>query len=312
MRFEKAIAASIRLVEMFPKRYKVRNASAQRKDPPFFIFGSGRNGSTLLGTILNRHPEVFMTPEQYALPFASIRYRLLNILGWRYLVKMTLREFSRPENYRTPIDFSYLSDKLIKLPKQERDLLSIMDLINQELASIVNRNPRIWGDKTPENTRKYHFLKPLIQGSKVVFMIRDGRDVVSSFAKAKKEDFGINADPMVAAHNWSHSVAVWTDIVRTIPEKDRLMVRYEDLVSDPETTVEKVCKHLGVAFTTSMLMETSEDTMDVGGLKDHINATRQVSPSSVGAWKERMDPATYERILPIIAADLRKMDYEVD
>ena len=39
----------------------------------FFILGSGRNGSTLLSSILNAHKSLFIPPEQFVLPYAIMK-----------------------------------------------------------------------------------------------------------------------------------------------------------------------------------------------------------------------------------------------
>jgi hypothetical protein len=263
-----------------------------------------------LGTILNRHADVFVSPEQYALPFASIRFRLLNILGWKYLVNMCVREFSRKDNYRTPIDFSDMIPRLYNLEPKDRSLYSILNSFNLRLASDLSHSPKIWGDKTPENTRKYFFLKPILDGSKLIFMIRDGRDVVSSFAKANKEDFGINSDPVVAARNWAHSVNVWKDLKRSFNPTDVLLIRYEDLTMNPESTVKRICEHLGLSFDPSILENNSKDMMDVAGLQDHVNATKAVNPGSIGSWKKRLSEETLQEVLPILQEGLTEMGYD--
>ena len=39
----------------------------------FFILGSGRNGSTLLASILNAHHNLFIPPEQFVLPYVIMK-----------------------------------------------------------------------------------------------------------------------------------------------------------------------------------------------------------------------------------------------
>ena len=42
----------------------------------FFIIGSGRNGSTLLGGMLNTNNNVFIPPEQYVLGYSLLKWNL--------------------------------------------------------------------------------------------------------------------------------------------------------------------------------------------------------------------------------------------
>ena len=63
------------LFVMFFKKKIIDRASVNsgKKDNSiFFIFGSGRNGSTLLARLLNTHSQIFLPPEQFALPYTII------------------------------------------------------------------------------------------------------------------------------------------------------------------------------------------------------------------------------------------------
>jgi len=63
--YEKIAASLVRFIKWL-KTYK----PVELSNPPFFILGSGRNGSTLLSAILNSHQSVFIPPEQFVLPFS--------------------------------------------------------------------------------------------------------------------------------------------------------------------------------------------------------------------------------------------------
>ena len=58
----------VRFIKLFFANYH-----SKIKNPPFFILGSGRNGSTLLSSILNAHPELFIPSEQFILPYTIMR-----------------------------------------------------------------------------------------------------------------------------------------------------------------------------------------------------------------------------------------------
>ena len=57
----------------------LRLCKTKNRDPitdHFFVLGSGRNGSTLLASILNAHKDIFVPPEQFILPYAIMKQYL--------------------------------------------------------------------------------------------------------------------------------------------------------------------------------------------------------------------------------------------
>ena len=50
-------------------------------------------------------------------------------------------------------------------------------------SSSTNKNFKIWGDKTPQNTYFIKHIFPVYPSAKYVFIVRDGRDVVNSLVK---------------------------------------------------------------------------------------------------------------------------------
>ena len=71
IKYRLLIPSLIKLVKLFRKNKNYHSISEQ----PFFILGSGRNGSTLLASILNSNPNILIPPEQYVLPY-SIMYHI--------------------------------------------------------------------------------------------------------------------------------------------------------------------------------------------------------------------------------------------
>ena len=63
----------VQLIRLFTSK------NSSKINPNFFIIGSGRNGSTLLATILNAHKDIFIPPEQFVLPYAIIRRYIFEV-----------------------------------------------------------------------------------------------------------------------------------------------------------------------------------------------------------------------------------------
>ena len=61
------ILFAVNLIRFLKKKTNVDSSNS------FFILGSGRNGSTLVASILNAHRDIFIPPEQFILPYAIMK-----------------------------------------------------------------------------------------------------------------------------------------------------------------------------------------------------------------------------------------------
>jgi Sulfotransferase family len=102
-------------------------------------------------------------------------------------------------------------------------------------------------------------LAELFPASKLVFLLRDGRDVVDSWLDAYSDGswaipggaFPVAPEGRPALIRWLSAVwAYRSRAVRTAfeshPPKDRILIRYEELRSDSEQCLERVCSVLGL------------------------------------------------------------------
>lgn len=107
----------------------------------------------------------------------------------------------------------------------------------------VDANWRRWCEKTPKNVRAFESIDAAFSGNvRMIHVVRDGRDVVSSHHPNAAETYYVSPQRWVA------------DVRAGLEQKERtLLVRYEDLVSDSEGTLQKICEFIGEAFDARML-----------------------------------------------------------
>ncbi len=82
---------------------------------------------------------------------------------------------------------------------------------------------------------------------KVILLIRDGRAVYYSMRKR-------NFDRMFSLNSWyTHFRRALPLIEQHVPSGNVLTVKYEDLASDPEKELRRICAFAGIAFEPAML-----------------------------------------------------------
>lgn len=197
----------------------------------FLIVGAGRGGTSLLMGILDQHPDIEVGMEMFSMD--------------------CLMGYGMEESAAT-----------IKPQMAQKRCLAFADKCRLEASKHRNR---IWGNKiTTEqlygledhNSANggnfpylHHLFNEVLEGVKVIFILRDGRACVRS----KIQRTGQLMEH--ACQRWKYSVRVLR--VLTDHHPDHHVVRYEDLVANPRDTIEQVCGFLGVDFQHEMLEGTT-------------------------------------------------------
>jgi len=255
-----------------------------RKDPPFFVLGAARSGTTMLRLMLNRHPGLAIPPESHF---------LLPILD------------------ELPIDRPLTLDQRIRAaqiitahPRFRTWLVSAVDLAaafaaahSARLRDLVDCAFRLqirdsgkprWGDKTPRYYPRWSQLAALFPESAFIHIIRDGRDVSASLDRVGWHGPG-EAD---RAAYWAGCVRLAFECHLGLGARRSIIVRYEDLVLDGEPCLRRICSFLGEDFATHML-DFYLDALDhVSGFDGpvHGKLARPPRPGDVERWKTEGSP----------------------
>jgi Sulfotransferase family len=165
-------------------------------------------------------------------------------------------------------------------------------------------------------------LLRLLPRSGLIFLLRDGRDVVDSWVDAYRrgswavEEGAFPASPegRLALVRWQASVWTYrTEIVqrayRRHPSTRKVLVRYERLRADPATEMERICSALGIAADGQRLAEiaAAHDFDRVPEAeKGSLSVMRKASP---GGWRETLNPAEQEAMLEVMGPKLIELGY---
>ena len=292
---------------LLPKRYRIRLNSSQFSEP-FFIFGSGRNGSTLLNVILNQHSKLFMPSEQYFLGISIIKYQLYNYILWRDLVKIIYGELiDQAENHSWNFSPNEIINEAFNFEDSKRSMETLVHHIYSSYARLTKRNSTTWGDSTPYNTRYINEIYSCFPKAKYIFLIRDGRDVIAAYKKGGTDVFDDLANPAIAASHWIKSIKKYHWIKK---RTDVHVVKYEELVKDTETTLRGILTFLGQEYQPT-LSDFYKNVPKVSEYKQnhHKNLKKPINTSSIGQWKELLTQEEKELLVPKLTPYLQQFNY---
>ena len=284
MRRLKLARLLLTLLTLFPKRHSLRSSESKLTEP-FFIFGSGRNGSTLLNVILNQHPNIFIPPEQYFLGNSIVKYQLYNYLPWRDLVKIVYGEvLSQTDGHMWQFSSDKIMSDAFNFSKGKKNLQSMLHHIYSSYATTTKPDSIIWGDSTPLNTRSLPEIFSCFPKAKFIFLVRDGRDVVASYKKGTTQAFDDLADTLIATDVWLDSITKYHWLKK---RTSVLEVKYESLVSQPEDELVKIIEFIGEKYHSGMLQfYKNVPGVDAYNEAQHQKIHEPIQTNSIGKWKE--------------------------
>ena len=122
---------------------------------------------------------------------------------------------------------------------RERAEKSLRHYLNETAA----HEKKLLVEKTPRHVYAIDIARELAPESKFIAMVRDGRDVVSSLMHR-------GASFESALQRWKNDNQ---PIIENWGKDDVLVLRYEDLITQTETEIGRVCAFLGIPFEDGML-----------------------------------------------------------
>ncbi len=164
-------------------------------------------------------------------------------------------------------------------------------------------------------------LTELFPGSKVIFLLRDGRDVVDSWLDGYREGawaipggaFPVSDEGRLPLIRWLS--AVWVYRSRAVrrayesrPEGSRLLIRYEALRERTEQTLGEICGILGL--DTARAAEVAERHRFERVPRRARGPRRVVRAAKPGSWRENLTLAEQEAMHDALGAALEEFGYE--
>jgi hypothetical protein len=303
---------------MRPSLFRSRRATGTSRAPAPFVVGVGRSGTTLLRLMLDAHPELAIPPETHFAPDVIAACRSRGRSPER--VAETFTTESRWGDF--DVDADALLERLRGLRRLDGgDALRAF----YELYAEGRGKPR-WGDKTPIYVTKMREIGGALPEARFVHVIRDGRDVaLSRWKRAVKG----RAPAEKVARTWRRRINKARKQARDLPHYAE--VRYEDLVTDTEPTLRRVCDLCDLDFDPVMLRyyedaaerlaEMARDLPGDGGgvrhsgserMEAHALTSRPPTSERIAAWRDEMSAEDRAAFAAVAGDLLAELGYEVE
>ena len=244
---------------------------------PVYVIGCPRSGNTLLGAILNKHPDVFILFE--ANTFSDIYRRTCNISGMprENFVQVVSSAF---QNYHKKLDIGL--DEFHVHIGQGSNWGEMFDSYMRLLMSRAKPDAKIWGDKTPHHLGNIEHILQVYPNARFIYTYRDPRDVVNSLSKPSFTPATQNK--MQNAFVVRQYLEVYHQKKPHIPPEQLLEIRYEEFVEDYEGIIKSICSFLQIDYIPALLEPADNRIREIIGWPND-KAWGRVAPQK-GAIKD--------------------------
>lgn len=278
--------------------------------PLVFVVGCPRSGTTMLERMLDAHPLLAMAHESHWVTKHGTRGRDLTDQG---LVRPRL------------LQKLYADHRFVRMAPDRDELQAYVADVSPDYPSFVRhvyasygavRGSVHVGDKsTGGYVRKLARLHTICPQSRLVHLIRDGRDVCLSMLTWPKAGraaarHGLWAvDPVATtALWWRWHVSAGIEQGRALSPTLYREVRYEQLVSEPAATCAELCAFLGLAPDAQMATFHQRPKAPATGRS--ANAAWLAPTPGLRNWQTQMPEASVEMFEAIAGDLLEELEYE--
>lgn len=208
-----------------------KNIAMSEKDKsPFFIVGCVRSGTTMMRNVLRTHKE-FVSPEEthfyrWGHPFGTKAYFNNNIRN------LTLKKHRRLDGIS--------EEEFMKMLESSFSRKELYDKYMNAFAVTKNRKDFRWFDKTPQNVYGLAMLAQDFKESKFIHIVRNPLNVTASLKIGKVMKI---ARLSAAISYWIEAIQI-VDVIAPFLGDRLYTVKYEDLTSNPEIEMNKICAFL--------------------------------------------------------------------
>jgi hypothetical protein len=269
---------------------------------PVFIIGTPRSGTTQLLETLSKSESLWSLYTESTI--------------WNWIAGPKLKNWDSVE----------LDEKDVnpQRKKQIRELFYLSVKNHETIGDIAKPDQLRMIEKTPDNCFRIDFIKSIFPDAYFIYIIRDGRNAVSSMMEAWRlyqkytvpvSEIRIDLEngeytnqwwgPLpknwknythaklseVCAFQWIEGNRKARESLKSVLSSRKMVIRFEDFTQHPEQVISRLCIFLNIPY--SPLIQ---------------NATKRIYPIELDKWK-RANQQPIERVKEKLLPTMREMGY---
>lgn len=301
---------------------------------PVIIVGAPRSGTSLLLTVLSKSPHLW---SQYR-ETIDVWEKFYSFSGKRFendlLTEKDLNELSKTyliqEFHKHTINNYYLGYFIREFCLNKPTLLDFIGIENLIFKKLYLKEYRMV-EKSPKTCFRIPFINELFPDCKFIFLKRDGRTNINSLIEGWKgpsrykrkeieniklnikncpntswkfilppewEAFKESSVEEVSAFQWVESNETAIKSLKTIEDKRKYFLKYEDLVEKPTETINNLCNFIDIPFCNGLQK-----------ISKNLPSVNYVTKPDKDKWKKNID--LIENVYKTIEPTMKEMGYSL-
>ena len=262
----------------------------------FFIVGVQRSGTTLLSSLLDQHPEVYMEPR---------------VLGFRMIT--CFKNLYELLPFNAEVDKNELLAWLVRQDDKGRlaalidheniqDYTTVRELISGSIdKQLINKGKQVWGDKAPNLQHYLNDLMLLMPEAKILHIVRDGRANAYSMSTRSYRHLALSAQ------QWMNGNVFGLVNRQILGAENYHLIRYEELLKQPELVAKNICSFLDIPYSVDMLNLAGEQyEKEASYVKNYFDQ------SKIDKWKQQLSRKQIQTIENIQGPLLQRLGYQLE
>jgi hypothetical protein len=281
-----------------------------------WIFGSSRSGSTWLLRMLSALHGVVPIDD----PHLGHHLGVWRPISLAWAAAEHPPELTTLDRVKHDKDGYFFSDRYREAWEPALRQL-IVDRFDAQVADVSPEVEPVVLVKEP-GSHVADILLSLFPASRIIFLLRDGRDVVDSWLAAyRRGSWALDegAFPVTDAGRESlvrWQSAVWafrTDVVQRAyaahPADRRVLVRYEDLVAAAGHELARICAYLPLAATADTLDAVADAETFAAVPPTRKGDGKEIRSATPGGWRDNLTAAEQGIMHEVMGAKLAELGY---
>ncbi len=195
-------------------------------NPPVFLVGTERSGTTLLRLMLDHHPKIaFQFESEYMVEFVGDGGELPEVRS--VIERLSTDRIFQMTGFGSDASGDYMG--LVNGWLEQKRQREGKPIVGATIHTHFDRIPYLWPH------------------ARYIHLIRDPRDVARSCVV-----MGWYGNAYAASDHWLEAMRSWDTLGGKVPDQQRLEVRYESLITQPVETLTEICQFIGVDYDRAM------------------------------------------------------------
>lgn len=196
------------------------------------------------------------------------------------------------------------------------------ELVYLWYARCQGRDGVRWGDKNNFHLSHIQTIREIFPACSFVHIVRDARSIACSYRRLGDAKIDSPYAPKLpqtvdeAALHWRTNIRTITGAFDTLGWQNVHQVRFEDLVADPQPTLQRLCDFLGEPFAAAMLdyhQRNRDNELEPVAFDSWKAKTRlPLMAGEADRFETELSAMERRRIEHLVAAELRMFGYEIN